>query len=80
MRSEAKESPTDKEITPMSTSSDSTPPGGTTAQTYEINSQKTAGAKTGDNTPIGAYAAVLVIVALAIAGGIFYEKKRKNDK
>lgn len=64
----------------MSTSSDSTPPGGTTAQTYENNSQKTAGAKTGDNTPIGAYAAVLVIAALAIAGGIFYKKKRKNDK
>jgi len=24
--------------------------------------------------------AVLVIAALAIAGGIFYKKKRKNDK
>lgn len=73
----------EEEITPTptpSTPSDSTPPGGTTAQTYENNSQKTAGAKTGDNTPIGAYAAVLVIAALAIAGGIFYKKKRKNDK
>ena len=33
-----------------------------------------------ESTPIGAYAAVLVIAALAIAGGIFYKKKRKNDK
>ena len=73
----------EEEITPTptpSTPSDSTPPGGTTAQTYENNSQKTAGVKTGDNTPIGAYVAVLVIAALAIAGGIFYKKKRKNDK
>ena len=34
----------------------------------------------GDNIPIGAYAAVLVIAALAIAGGIYYKKKRKNSK
>ena len=72
-----------EEVTPTPTPSapsDITPSGGnTTAQTHEGNSKRIIGVKTGDTTPIGAYAAVLVIAALAIAGGIVYRKK-KGDK
>lgn len=65
--------------------SDSTTPGtsgggGSTPASYSSALSGKVAVKTGDNTPIGAYAAVLVIAALAIAGGIFYKKKRKNDK
>ena len=65
--------------------SDSTTPGtsgggGSTPASYSAALSGKVAVKTGDNTPIGAYAAVLVIAALAIAGGIFYKKKRKNDK
>lgn len=54
--------------------------GGSTPASYSAALSGKVAVKTGDNTPIGAYAAVLVIAALAIAGGIFYKKKRKNDK
>lgn len=76
----------EEQITPTPTPSTpsgnttTTTSGGTTAQVHESDSKRVIGVKTGDNTPIGAYAAVLVIAALAIAGGIFYKKKRKNDK
>lgn len=65
--------------------SDSTTPGtsgggGSTPASYSSALSGKVAVKTGDNTPIGAYATVLVIAALAIAGGIFYKKKRKNDK
>lgn len=54
--------------------------GGSTPASYSSALSGKVAVKTGDNTPIGAYATVLVIAALAIAGGIFYKKKRKNDK
>ena len=65
--------------------SDSTTPGtsgggGSTPASYSAALSGKVAVKTGDNTPIGAYAAVLVIAALAIAGGIYYKKKRKNSK
>lgn len=64
-----------------STPSSGTPvSGGSTPASYSSALSGKVAVKTGDNTPIGAYAAVLVIAALAIAGGIFYKKKRKNDK
>lgn len=72
----------EEEITPTptpSTPSDTTTTsGGTTAQVHESDSKRVIGVKTGDNTPIGTYAAVLVIAALAVAGGIYYKKKRKK--
>lgn len=76
----------EEQITPTPTPSTpsgnttTTTSGGTTAQVHESDSKRVIGVKTGDNTPIGAYAAVLVIAALAIAGGIYYKKKRKNSK
>ncbi len=54
--------------------------GGSTPASYSAALSGKVAVKTGDNTPIGAYAAVLVIAALAIAGGIYYKKKRKNSK
>ena len=64
-----------------STPSSGTPvSGGSTPASYSSALSGKVAVKTGDNTPIGAYATVLVIAALAIAGGIFYKKKRKNDK
>lgn len=54
--------------------------GGSTSASYSAALSGKVAVKTGDNTPIGAYAAVLVIAALAIAGGIYYKKKRKNSK
>lgn len=64
-----------------STPSSGTPVSGdSTPASYSSALSGKVAVKTGDNTPIGAYAAVLVIAALAIAGGIFYKKKRKNDK
>lgn len=64
-----------------STPSSGTPvSGGSTPASYSSALSGKVAVKTGDNTPIGAYAAVFVIAALAIAGGIFYKKKRKNDK
>lgn len=53
--------------------------GSTTVETHVPDSKSAVAAKTGDNTPIGAYAAVLVIAALAIAGGVVYKKKKKKD-
>ena len=76
----------EEEITPTPTPSapsdttTTTTSGGTTAQVHESDSKRVIGVKTGDNTPIGAYAAVLVIAVLAIAGGIYYKKKRKKDE
>ena len=54
--------------------------GGSTPASYSAALSGKVAVKTGDNTPIGAYVAVLVIAALAIAGGIYYKKKRKNSK
>ena len=55
-----------------STPSSGTPvSGGSTPASYSSALSGKVAVKTGDNTPIGAYAAVLVIAALAIAGGIF---------
>ena len=66
--------------TPSTPSSGTPASGGSTPASYSSALSGKVAVKTGDNTPIGAYAAVLVIAALAIAGGIFYKKKRKNDK
>ena len=66
--------------TPSTPSSGTPVSGGSTPASYSSALSGKVAVKTGDNTPIGAYAAVLVIAALAIAGGIFYKKKRKNDK
>ena len=54
--------------------------GGSTPVSYSAALSGKVAVKTSDNTPIGAYVAVLVIAALAIAGGIYYKKKRKNSK
>lgn len=66
--------------TPSTPSSGTPASGGSTPASYSSALSGKVAVKTGDNTPIGAYAAVFVIAALAIAGGIFYKKKRKNDK
>lgn len=67
-------------VVPSTPSSGTPVSGGSTPNSYSSALSGKVAVKTGDNTPISAYAAVLVIAALAIAGGIFYKKKRKNDK
>lgn len=74
---EVEVTPTPTPTAPSGTTS--TTSGGTTAQVHESDSKRVIGVKTGDNTPIGAYAAVLVIAALVIAGGVAYKKKKKKD-
>ena len=65
-------------VVPSTPSSGTPVSGGTTPNSYSNALSGKVAVKTGDNTPIGAYAAVLVIAALAIAGGIVYKKKKKK--
>ena len=67
-------------VVPSTPSSGTPVSGGSTPNSYSSALSGKVAVKTGDNTPIGAYATVLVIAALAIAGGIYYKKKRKNSK
>ena len=65
-------------VVPSTPSSGTPVSGGSTPNSYSSALSGKVAVKTGDNTPIGAYAAVLVIAALAIAGGIVYKKKKKK--
>lgn len=66
-------------VVPSTPSSGTPVSGGTTPNSYSSALSGKVAVKTGDNTPIGAYAAILVIAALAIAGGVVYKKKKKKD-
>ncbi len=69
----------DEKVTPTPTSPavTSTPSSGGT--TNQSDSKRVIGVKTGDDTPVGAYAAILVIAVLVVAGGVTFKKKKRKD-